>query len=396
MAFEKRKDFLVFGRPQVGQEEKDEVLGTLERAWMGTGPLVHRFEAEFAAYKGRGPEQVAALNSCTAALHLACLAAGLGPGHEVIAPAMTFCATVNAIIHSGATPVIADVDPDTLCITAEEIEKHLTDKTRAVMVVHYAGRPCDMDPILALAKQRNLAVIEDCAHAIETEYKGRKAGTMGTLGCFSFYATKNVVTGEGGMVTAADEALIKRIKIMGLHGMTADAWARFSDAGYKHYFVVDHGFKYNMMDMQAAMGVHQLARVEANWQRRCEVWDTYMRELADTPLGLPAQPAPDTRHAYHLYPVRVDPARCGVGRDDFLAGMTARNIGVGVHYLSLTEHPYYMERFGWAADAAPVAREYGRQTVSLPLSPVLGDEDVADVVAAVRDVLGQGAKGSHG
>jgi dTDP-4-amino-4,6-dideoxygalactose transaminase len=382
-----RKDFLVFGAPGIGQPEIDEVADSLRSGWLGTGPKVHRFEKDFAAYKGA--PYAAALNSCTAALHLSILAAGIGPGDEVITTPLTFCATVNAIIHAGATPVLADVDPRTMNIDPEAVAARITPKTRAILPVHFAGRPCEMDALLAIARRHDLKVIEDCAHAIESEYKGGKAGTFGDFGCFSFYVTKNVVTGEGGMVLARREEDISRIKVLGLHGMSKDAWKRFGDDGYRHYQVVECGFKYNMMDLQAAIGIHQLARVESGWLRRREIWERYDAGLAGLPVDLPAPPDPWTRHAYHLYTILVDPEQCGIGRDAFLDAMTARNIGVGVHYLSLPEHPYYQRAFAWKADDYPHAMRIGRRTVSLPLSPGLSEEDVADVVGSVRRVLGR-------
>ena len=232
-------------------------------------------------------------------------------------------------------------------------------------------------------------MIEDCAHAIETEYHGQKAGTFGDFGCFSFYVTKNVVTGEGGMVLARNEEDAARIKMLALHGMSKDAWKRFGDEGHKHYFVVECGFKYNMMDIQAAIGLHQLKDVEANWLRREQIWQQYQAAFADLPLGLPAPPEENTRHAYHLYTILVDETRAGISRDAFLDAMTAENIGVGVHYLSIPEHPYYQQTFGWRPEDYPHAMRIGRQTVSLPLSAKLSDDDVADVIHAVKKSLGK-------
>jgi dTDP-4-amino-4,6-dideoxygalactose transaminase len=245
-----------------------------------------------------------------------------------------------------------------------------------------------MEALCALAERYNLAIIEDCAHAIETEYKGKKAGTFGHFGCFSFYVTKNVATGEGGMVLAHREEDAARIKMLALHGMSKDAWKRFSDAGYKHYEVVECGFKYNMMDVQAAIGIHQLARVEANWLRRQQIWQRYNAAFAGLPIDLPADPEPGTRHAYHLYTIRVDEARTGISRDAFLGAMTAHNIGIGVHYRAIPEHPFYQETFGWQSGDYPHAMRIGQQTVSLPLSARLTDADVGDVITAVRRVLG--------
>jgi dTDP-4-amino-4,6-dideoxygalactose transaminase len=381
------KPFLVFAAPDIQEAEIAEVEACLRSGWLGTGPRVARFEAEFAAYEGLEPSQVAGVNSCTAALHVSLVAAGLEPGAEVITTPLTFCATVNAILHAGLTPVLADVDPLTQNIDPDAIEAAITPRTRAIVPVHFAGRACDIDRIMAIAQKHDLRVIEDCAHAIETRYRGRPAGTFGDFGCFSFYVTKNVVTGEGGMIVARDPALIARARMLALHGMSKDAWHRFSDKGYRHYQVVECGFKYNMMDLQAAIGIHQLARVETSWLRRQEIWQSYSEQFAGLPLDLPAPLEVETRHAYHLYTIGVDAGRAGIDRDRFLDAMNARGIGTGVHYLSIAEHPYYQQRFGWRPEHWPEAMRIGRQTVSLPLSPKLSDADVERVIAAVRAVL---------
>lgn len=385
MELPRRSEFLVFGQPEILQPEIDEVLDSLQKAWLGTGPKVARFKRDFAAYKG--VQHVTAVNSCTAALHLSCLVAGLQPGDEVITTALTFCATVNAIIHSGATPVLADCEPETMNLCPESVAQRITPRTRAIIPVHFVGRPCNMTALTELAKRHDLKIIEDCAHAIETEYHGQKAGTFGDFACFSFYATKNVVTGEGGMVISRREEDAARMEQLALHGMSSDAWKRFSDAGYKHYQVVECGYKYNMMDLQAAVGIHQLARVESSWQRRKDIFARYQQALADLPITLPALPESDTRHAFHLFPILVEEDRSRVGRDAFLDAMTARRIGVGVHYLSIPEHPFYRQTFGWRTEDYPHARGIGRATVSLPLSPKLTDRDVDDVIRAVREIL---------
>jgi dTDP-4-amino-4,6-dideoxygalactose transaminase len=379
-------DFIVFGAPSIEQSEIDEVVRCLESGWLGTGPRVAQFEREFAEYKDVAA--AAAVSSCTAAIHLSVLAAGIGPGDEVITTPMTFCATVNAIIHAGATPVLADIDPRTMNIDPEQVEAKITSRTRALLPVHFAGRPCDMDALTQIAERHDLKIIEDCAHAIETEYHGRKAGTFGDFGCFSFYATKNVTTGEGGMVLTRNADDLARVKMLALHGMSKDAWKRFSDEGYKHYFVVDTGFKYNMMDLQAAIGIHQLRRVEANWKRRQEIWKRYNCALQGFPVMLPPEPEPDTRHGYHLYTLLLEP-HASVSRDAFLHNMTTRNIGVGVHYLSIPEHPAYQEKFGWNLGQFPNATSVGRKTVSLPLSAKLTDEEVERVIDAVASIFAE-------
>lgn len=382
----KRDQFLVFGAPAIGDEEIREVVATLHSRWLGTGPRVARFESAFAAYKD-APHAVA-VNSCTAALSLSLLTAGIGPGDEVITTPLTFCATINAIIHAGATPVLADVDPATMNIDPAAIAAALTPRTRAILPVHFAGRPCDLDAIMPLARRHELKVIEDCAHAIETRIGVHGAGTIGDFGCFSFYATKNVTTGEGGMVLARRESDAARIKTLALHGLSTDAWRRFADDGYRHYFVVEPGFKCNMMDLQAAIGLHQLRRVDAHWRRRREIWARYQDAFADLPVTRPAEPAPGTRHGLHLYTPLVEPA-AGIDRDGFVDQMTRRNIGVGVHYLSVCEHPCYRERFGWRPQDHPHAMRIGRSTVSLPLSAGLSDRDVDDVIDAVRRTVGR-------
>src|SRR5258708_5802516 len=297
-------DFIVFGAPKIERDEIDEVVRCLESGWIGTGPRVARFEKEFALYKGQ--PFAAAVSSCTAAMHLSVLAAGSGAGDEVITTPMTFCATVNAIVHAGATPVLADIDPLTMNIDPAQVEGRITSKCKAILPVHFAGRAADMDALRGIAARHELKLIEDCAHAIETEYHGRRAGTFGDFGCFSFYATKNITTGEGGMVLATSEEDLARIKMLALHGMSKDAWKRFSDEGYKHYFVVETGFKYNMMDLQAAIGIHQLQRVESNWLRREEIWQQYNEAFGGLPVTLPAETEPETRHAYHLYTMLID------------------------------------------------------------------------------------------
>ncbi|MGE4292207.1 MAG: DegT/DnrJ/EryC1/StrS family aminotransferase [Desulfovibrio sp.] len=380
-----KERFLVFGSPRIEEAEIEEVAGSLRSGWLGTGPKVARFEREFAAYTGA--EHAAAFNSCTAALHLSLVALRLQPGDEVITTPLTFCATVNAIIHAGAVPVLADVDPVSMNMDPEAVRARITPRTRAILPVHFAGRPCDMDALMALAHEHDLKVVEDCAHAIESTYKGKHCGTIGDFGCFSFYVTKNVVTGEGGMVLAKRKEDLDRIKILGLHGMSADAWKRFGDEGYKHYQVVEAGFKYNMMDIQAAIGIHQLARVDHYYQRRQEIWAMYDAAFADLPVTPPAPQEPDTLHARHLYTLLVDEQRTGVSRDRFLQRMTAENIGVGVHYLALPEQPYYQDRFGWRPEGTPHGTRIGRQTVSLPLSAKLSDTDVQDVIEAVRIAL---------
>ncbi len=381
-----KRGYLVFGQPLLEAPEIEEVLGSLRTGWLGTGPKAAEFERRIAAYKGV-PHAVA-LNSCTAGLHLSCLVLGLQPGDEVITTPMTFCATINAIVHAGATPVLADVDPVTMNIDPEQVRRRITRRTRALLPVHFAGRAAPMDELMTIARQHDLRVIEDCAHAIETEYRGQKAGTIGDLGVLSFYSTKNIVCGEGGIVLTKDADLARRTKTLGLHGMSHDAWKRFSDDGYKQYDVEEIGFKYNMMDLQAAIGMHQILRVERYWQRRLVIWDRYMREFSDLPIGLPAPFATDERHALHLFTVQIDRARCGRDRDTVMRLMHEQKIGTGVHYRAIPNMTAYRERFGWRVEDYPAAARIGQNTLSLPLSPRLDDDDVSRVVAALRRAVG--------
>ncbi len=377
--------FLVFGQPSLGEDEIAEVVACLRSGWIGRGPRVTRFENDFAAYKG--VEEAVSVHSCSAALLLALRAAGVGPGDEVITTPLTYCATVNAIIHSGAKPVLADVDPASMNLSPLRVAERITAKTRAVIPVHFAGRPCEMDALCGLARQHGLTLIEDCAHAIETEYHGQKAGVIGDFGCFSFYPTKNVTTGEGGMVLAKRLQDRETIRILSAQGMTLDAWKRYRSDGVPHYAVVAAGFKYNMTDMEAALGIHQLARVETNWLRRERIWLRYREAFADLPLTLPALTSPETRHAYHLFPVLLDPREAGIDRDRFLEWLRGLRIGSAVHYRSAAEQPYYQQTFGWQPEDFPEAMRIGRQTLSLPLSPALRDQDVERVIRAVRTGL---------
>lgn len=381
------KPFLVFGEPAIGEAEIAEVVSCLRSGWIGTGPRVAKFEAAFADYMNVPKEHVAAVNSCTAGLHVSMIASGIGAGDEVITTAMTFCATVNAILHAGATPVLADIDPETFNIDPESVRNAITDKTKAIVPVHFAGRACNMDELKGIAKQHNLLIIEDCAHAIETTINNRHAGTFGDFGCFSFYVTKNVVTAEGGMIITKNDNLISRAKMLSLHGLNKDAWHRFGDKGYRHYYVHEAGYKYNMTDIQASLGIHQLAKVEKNWQRRREIWDRYNEAFSEAGISSPAPVNFNTRHAFHLYTILVGKSTDQPSRDEFLNRMNRLGIGTGVHYLSIAEHPYYQQRFGWKPTSWPEAMTCGRHTVSLPLSAKLTDSDVSRVIDGVRSAL---------
>ncbi len=381
----KREKMLVFGLPRIDDDEIEEVEQTLRSGWLGTGPKVHRFENLFREYTGAA--HAMALNSCTAALHLAMVSAGVKAGDEVITTPMTFCATANAVIHAGAKPVFVDVDRTTMNIDPERVERAVTPKTRAILPVHFAGRPCDMDAILDIARRRGLLVVEDAAHCIEGVYRGRKVGAIGDVTCFSFYVTKNITTAEGGMATTRREDLADKIKMYGLHGMSRDAWKRYSDSGYVQYDVVFPGFKYNMTDLQASLGIHQMARIDRWWLRRQEVWRRYDEAFADLPVIRPAPPEPDTRHARHLYTLLVDNKEAKISRDDFQRELFERRIGTGIHFKSLHLHEYYRNAFDHHRGDFPNAEYISDRTISLPLSAAMSEEDVQDVIDAVREAL---------
>lgn len=380
-----REHLLLYGEPLVEEEDISEVLSSLQSGWLGTGPKVKRFEDLFADYIGC--KHAIAVNSCTAALHLSMLVSGVKPGDEVITTPMTFCATANVILHVRAKPVFADIDRLTMNIDPSQIVKAITNRTRAVLPVHFAGRPCDMDSILDIRKQHKLLLIEDAAHAIEGNYKGKKIGTIGDLTCFSFYVTKNIITGEGGMVTTNNDEWSEKIKMYALHGMNKDAWKRHSDAGFKHYQVMFPGYKYNMMDLQAAIGMHQIARIEKYQNRRKHIWQLFNDAFSDLPVIIPKDPEVNTVHARHLYTLLVDLDKLNVDRDFIQAALYKENIGTGIHYVALHLHPYYRETFGFVRGDFPNAEFVSDRTISLPFSPKLTDEDIDHIVSAVRKVL---------
>ncbi len=380
--------YLVFGSPSIGEEEVEEVVDSMRAAWLGTGPKVARFEERMRAYLGA--DHVVAVNSCTAALHLSMLVSDVGAGDEVITTAMTFVATANAIVHTGATPVLVDCEPDTGLIDPERIREAITPRTRAIVPVHLYGRACDMDAILAIAREHDLRVIEDAAHALETRYRGRKVGTIGDMTAFSFYVTKNVTTGEGGLVATSNAGLAARMKTLALHGLTSDAWMRFSDEGYRHYACVFPGYKYNMMDLQAAIGLHQLDRVDRWQERRRELWNRYDRAFAGLPVRTPPAPPdePGTTHARHLYTLLIDRDEAGIDRDTLMRRLHELGVGSGVHYVGVHLHPYYRDRFGYEPEDFPNATRISERTLSIPFSPKLTDAEAERVIESVRSALG--------
>jgi dTDP-4-amino-4,6-dideoxygalactose transaminase len=380
----RRSLFLPFSPPQIGEEEIQEVVDTLRSTWITTGPKTKRFETEFASRLG-APAALA-LNSCTAALHTALVTLGVGPGDEVITTPLTFTASVNVIEHVGARPVLVDVEPDTLNIDPAAVAAAITPRTRALLPVHYAGHPADLDPLRALARGHDVRMVEDAAHALPARYKGTPIGAGANPAAFSFYATKNLTTAEGGMLTG-DPEFLARARVVGLHGMSRDAWKRYDQTGSWFYEVLLPGFKYNMTDIQASLGLCQLRKLERFQQRRREVVSQYHRAFAEEPALEPPVTRPDVEHAWHLYVLRLRLEALTIDRDHFIRELAQRNIGTSVHFIPIHLHPYYRDKYGFSPDAFPVAYDNYRRMLSLPLNPGLTDRDVSDVVDAVLDVV---------
>jgi dTDP-4-amino-4,6-dideoxygalactose transaminase len=381
-----RENFLSWGVPDIGEEEIAEVVDTLRSGWITTGHKVQRFEREFAAYVGAG--HAIGLASCTAGLHIALVAHGVGRGHEVIVPTFTFCASANVVVHAGARPVLCDVRPDTLCLDVDDLARRVTRRTRAIVAVDYGGQPCEWDRLRELAARRKLLLIEDAAHAVGARHGQQMVGAFADVTAFSFYANKNLSTGEGGMVTTNDEALAARMRVLSLHGMDRDAWKRYTSEGSWFYEVVEAGYKYNLTDLQASLGLHQLAKLEDGLRVREAYARRYDQAFADLPLDRPTT-LPGRRNALHLYPIllRLDELR--INRAQFIDQMRARKIGTSVHFIPVHMHPFYRQRFGYKPGDFPVAEAAFERIVSLPLYPKMSERDVSDVIEAVREILGE-------
>lgn len=382
-------EFLPFARPTISREAIAEVVACLESGWITTGPRVKKFEEALKVYLGA--PQALALSSATAGLHLALLALELQPGDEVITTPMTFAATLNTIVLAGGTPVLVDVEPHTYNVDVSKLAAAVTARTRAILPVHFAGLPVDLDPLYALAERRGLRVIEDAAHAIGAEYKGRRVGAFGDTQIFSFHPNKNITTGEGGCLSTRDDKLAERVALLRFHGMDREAWNRFGKSGSQHYEIVIPGFKYNMMDLQAALGLHQLPALEGFIRRRTELAHRYQQELAAWgQWTLPRAPAYAHRHAWHLYTPLINPETAGMDRDAFMTGMKERNIGTGLHYRAVHLYPYFRERFGFERGDFPNAETISDRIVSLPLFPGMTNADQDRVLTAMRDLFNKG------
>lgn len=381
--------FLPFSLPEIGDEEINEVADSLRSGWVTTGPKAKKLEADFCVFLEDETLEAIAVNSATSGLHLALEALGVGPGDEVIVPTYTFTATAEIVRYLGAKPVMVDVDPNTFNMTAETFEKAITNKTKAVMPVHFAGLACDMDPILLLAKKNGIKVVEDAAHALPTRYKGTMVGALGSdITVFSFYANKTMTTGEGGMVVTRHLELAKRCKIMRLHGISRDAFDRYvSTKPAWFYEVIAPGFKYNMPDIAAAVGIHQLKRLPGFQVKRQKMSEVYFEAFANLPLELPVAAKNEDTHAWHLFPIKIKP-EARIERADFIDKMAELGIGCSVHFIPLHLHPYWKDTYNLKPEMFPVAQRIYEQEVSLPLYTKMTTEDQERVIKAVKQVLG--------
>jgi perosamine synthetase len=374
-----------FHRPHITKDEIAEVLDSLRSGWLTMGPKTVAFEEQFREYIGS--KHAVSMNSCTASLHLALKVIGLKEGDEVIVPAMTFTATAEVITYFHAIPVFIDVDWKTCTISIPEMEKKITNRTRAIIPVHYAGQPCDMDEILAVAKKHNLFVIEDAAHAVPAWYKNRMIGTIGDITCFSFYATKALTTGEGGMAVTENDEWADKLKILRLHGISQDAWKRYTAQGSWNYQVIDAGYKYNMTDLQAALGVAQLRKIDWMWQRRKEIAAQYSKAFQS--LGGVTIPyvKSDRESAWHLYVLKLSPGMLKIGRDQFIEALKQRGVMTSVHFIPLYKHPYYKKAFAYKAQDFAISEKLFERIVSLPIYPMMIDADVGHVIDSVEDLV---------
>lgn len=381
--------FLPFSLPEIDEDEIAEVVDSLQSGWVTTGPKAKRFEESFATYLGGAVETVA-VNSATAGLHLALEAVGVSVGDEVIVPTYTFTSTAEVVRYLGATPVFADSDPETFCVNPTDIERKITARTKAVMPVHFAGLACRMDEIIALAKKRGLAVVEDAAHAFPTRYRGSLIGTLETdATVFSFYANKTMTTGEGGMLVTRRPEIAARARVMRLHGISRDAFDRYrSEKPAWQYKVVEPGFKYNLTDIAAAIGLHQLRKIDRFQEKRERLAARYDEALADLPILLPPRGdgARGDRHAWHIYPLRLT-AEAGIGRDEFIVRMAERKIGCSVHFIPLHRHPIWRDTYALAPEQFPAAERLFEGEVSIPLFSKMTADDQDRVIEAIRAIL---------
>ena len=380
--------FLPFSLPDIGEEEIAEVVDTLRSGWVTTGAKARQFEQDFADYLGGGV-QALAVNSATSGLHLALEAVGIKAGDEVIVPSYTFTATAEVVRYLGATPVFVDSNPDTFCIDPADIERKITNKTRAIMPVHFAGLACDMDAIITIAKRHGLKIIEDAAHAFPTKYKGKLIGTLDTdATVFSFYANKTMTTAEGGMLVSRNSEIIERAKIMRLHGISRDAFDRYrSEKPAWFYEVIEPGFKYNLTDIAASLGLQQLKKIDRFQQKRQQLAEQYDKALADLPLILPPRPIhQESQHAWHLYPIRLT-ENAPIKRDELIMKMAQHKIGCSVHFIPLHRQPVWRDTYGLSAEQFPVADKLYQSEISIPLFTKMTDDDQNRVINALHQII---------
>jgi perosamine synthetase len=373
-----------FHKPYITEDEIEEVVDSLRSGWITMGPKTVEFEEEFSKYIGSGHS--VAVSSCTAALHLALRSINIKPGDEVIIPAMTFTATGEVICYFNAKPVIVDVEKSSCNIDIFSIEKALTSRTKAIIPVHYGGHPCNMDAIKQIADEYKLRIIEDAAHALPSWYKGKKIGTIGDITCFSFYATKTLATGEGGMATTEQDDWADRMRILRLHGISKDAWKRYSNEGSWYYEVIEAGYKYNMTDIQAALGIVQLKKVEWMWERRKEIAQKYTEAFKSLDAIYPLYPGSDRESAWHLYVIKLDIGVLRIDRNRFIEELKKKGIGVSVHFIPLYRHPYYINNFRYEAKYFPNSEWLYKRIISLPIYPGMNGKEINYVIDNIYDL----------
>ena len=386
-----RTSFLPFALPDIDETEVEQVRDTLLSGWLTSGPKVKAFEKQFA--ETLGCKHAIAVNSATAGMHLALEAIGLQRDDEVITSPYTFASTAEVVRYFDAKPVFVDVEPDCFNISPDLIEQAITPRTRAIIPVHIAGLSADLDAIYTIARKHNLVVIEDAAHAFPSTYKGQPIGRSPQapgfrhVVCFSFYATKTMTTGEGGMICTDDDALADRCRIMSLHGISRDAWKRYTAEGSWYYEITAPGYKYNLTDMAAGIGLAQLAKAERMWQRRADIAGCFSAAFGSRPELQTPLTREDCKHAWHLYMLRLNLDRLNIGRAEFIQALKQRNIGTSVHFIPLHLHPYYRDLYGYQPEDLPIAYAEYQRVISLPIYSKMSDQDVQDVIAAVLDVV---------
>ena len=379
-------NYIIFSKPSLGLTERKAVSSVIKSGWLTTGLKTKEFESKFKKYKNA--KYALALNSCTAALHLSLILLNLKKDDEVITSALTFSSTINSIVMAGAKPILADVNLETQNIDPLQIENKITKKTKAILIVHFAGRPCDMDAIMKITKKYKLKLIEDCAHSIESKYKNKHLGTFGSFGCFSFYATKNLSIGEGGMLITNNKKDYERARVLSLHGMDKAAWNRYGKKGYRHYDVTEIGYKYNLMDMLSVIGIIQLKKIDVNNKKREIIWQNYNKGFKKLSFKTPANfNKKIIQHSFHLYNIFINKKKDGISRDDLILELHKKKIGVGIHYRAIPEHSVYRKKFGFKLNDYPNAKKIGRETISLPLSPLLKKNEIRRVIDVLKNIF---------